>query len=308
MRSRSAAFVGAVLADAALGDPPNALHPVVLIGRVATLARRFAPADAASRRRYGVAMAVAIPGGAALLAHQAERHWPRWLGGRPVAGATLLALAASRRTLLARAIEVADALDAGDLPGARRLLAYHLVSRDTSELDASEVAGATIESVAENLHDGVVAPWLAFAFAGSAGAWAYRATNTLDALWGYHRPFLEELGMGAARLDDLVNLIPARVSAGAICLAAAARGEDAARGWEAWQRDAGQTPSPNAGAPMAAMAGALGVTLTKRDTYRLGEGGREPVAADIRAACRLADTAALLTAAFVAAALVRGNR
>ncbi|MDO9444483.1 MAG: CobD/CbiB family cobalamin biosynthesis protein, partial [Dehalococcoidia bacterium] len=223
MRSRSAAFVGGVLVDAALGDPPNALHPVVLIGRVATLAQRFAPAEASTRRRYGVVMALAIPAGAALLAHQAERRWPRWLGGRPVAGATLLALAASRRTLIARALEVADALDAGDLPEARRLLAYHLVSRDTSDLDASEVAGATIESVAENLHDGVIAPWLAFALAGSAGAWAYRATNTLDSLWGYHQPFLEELGMGAARLDDLVNLVPARVSAAAICMAAAAR-------------------------------------------------------------------------------------
>ena len=308
MRSRSAAFVGGVLADAALGDPPNALHPVVLIGRVAALARRFTPGDAWTRRRYGVAMALAIPAGAALLADQVEHRWPRWLGGRPFAGATLLGLASSRRTLIARALEVANALDADDLPEARRLLAYHLVSRDTSDLDVSEVAGATIESVAENLHDGVIAPWLAFALAGSAGAWAYRATNTLDALWGYHQPFLEELGMGAARLDDLVNLVPARISAAAICLAAAAHGEDAASAWLAWRRDAGRTPSPNAGAPMAAMAGALGVTLTKRDTYRLGEGGRDPIAADIRAACRLADTAALLTAGAVTAALIRGGR
>ncbi|PKN78964.1 MAG: cobalamin biosynthesis protein CobD, partial [Chloroflexi bacterium HGW-Chloroflexi-9] len=108
MRSRSAAFVGGVLADAALGDPPNALHPVVLIGRGATLARRYAPADASNRRLYGIAMALALPAGAALLARQAERRWPRWLGGRPAAGATLLALAASRRALIARALEVAD--------------------------------------------------------------------------------------------------------------------------------------------------------------------------------------------------------
>ncbi|MDP2327344.1 MAG: adenosylcobinamide-phosphate synthase CbiB [Dehalococcoidia bacterium] len=308
MRSRSAAFIGGVLADAALGDPPNALHPVVLIGRVAALARRSAPGDPSTRRRYGVTMALAIPASAALLARQAERRWPRWLGGRPVAGAMLLALAASRRTLIARAVEVADAIDAGDLPEARRLLAYHLVSRDTSDLDASEVAGATIESVAENLHDGVIAPWLTFALAGSAGAWGYRATNTLDALWGYHQPFLEELGMGTARLDDLVNFVPARVSAAAICMAAVARGEDAVSAWTVWRRDARHTPSPNAGAPMAAMAGALGVTLTKRDVYRLGEGGRDPGAADIRAACRLADTAALLTAAAVTTALIRGGR
>ncbi len=309
MHRRFVSMLGGVLLDARLGDPPTALHPVALIGRAASAARRHAPEDAEARRRYGVAAAlgiVAVSGGAA---SWAERRWPPLLGGRVVAGAALLALASSRRTLLLRTTEVADALDRDDLPEARRLLAMHLVSRDTAALDASEVAGAAIESVAENLHDGVVGPWLAYALAGSGGAWAYRAANTLDAMWGYHRPFLEELGMGAARLDDLLNLAPARVGAAAICLAAALHGEDAGGALRTWRRDAALTESPNAGAPIAAMAGALGIVLAKRESYAIGAEGRPPEAADIRRACRLVDTAAHLVAGGLATALLaRGAR
>src|SRR5690606_23633397 len=118
-----------------------------------------------------------------------------------VAGGGLLALASSRRTLLARASEVADALERGDLEEARALTATHLVSRDTSMLDDSGVAAAVIESLAENLSDGVVASWFWFAVAGAPGAWAHRAANTLDAMWGYRGQPYEELGMPAARLD-----------------------------------------------------------------------------------------------------------
>lgn len=303
MFERTIAFAAGIALDARLGDPPNALHPVVLIGRVATLARRLAPADTSARRAYGVAMAGAITGSAALLARVTARCWPAALGGRVAGEAVLLSLASSRRTLLARAAEVADALDRDDLPEARRLLAYHLVSRDTADLTAEEVAGAAIESVAENLHDGVIGPWIACAAAGSAGAWAYRAANTLDSLWGYHEPFLEELGMGAARLDDALNILPARLGAAAITAAAALLNEDAGGALRAWRTDAGRTPSPNAGAPMAAMAGALGVALGKRDTYLLNEAGRSATSSDIRRALRVTDVAAGLVAACIAGIL-----
>src|SRR5690606_8529653 len=206
-------------------------------------------------------------------------------------GAVVLWLAVSRRSLLARAAEVASALEADDLPSARRLLAYHLVSRDTSTLDASEVAGATIESVAENLSDAVVASWCWYLLAGSAGVAAHRAINTLDGMWGYRTPRYEEFGWAAARGDDVANLVAARVTALALVLAA---GSDAPRALGAWRRDRGLTDSPNAGHPMAAMAGALGVTLRKRGQYALGEGGRDPEAADVRRAITLADRSSLL--------------
>lgn len=305
---RATALLGGAVLDAAFNDPPNVLHPVILVGRVAGLAQRFAPRDAERRGLYGVAMALAIPLATATAAREVEGRWPRALGGPTLAAAMLIGLASSRRTLLRRAHEVADALDAGDFEDARRLLAYHLVSRDTSTLDASEVAAAAVESVAENLHDGVIAPWCAAAVAGAPAAWAYRAVNTLDSMWGYHEPFLEELGMGAARLDDALNLVPARLGAAAICAAATLHGGDIAKAWRTWRRDAGRTASPNAGHPMAAMAGALGVVLAKRGAYTLGAGGRDATPADIRRACRIADTAAVLVAVLLLAALSRGER
>lgn len=305
--SRPIALLGGALLDTAFGDPPNAVHPVVLVGRVAALARRLAPGGTRRRRAYGIAMALGITLACTFAAGAVERRWPRILGGRAVGGAVLLDLATSRRALMRRAGEVADALDAGDLDEARRLLAYHLVSRDTSNLDTSEVAAAAVESVAENLHDGVIAPWCVAAIGGAPAAWSYRAMNTLDSLWGYHEPFLEELGMGAARLDDVLNLVPARLSAAAICVAAAGVGGDASRAWQTWRRDASLTSSPNAGHPMAAMAGALGVVLAKHGQYELGVGGRPATAEEIRGACRIADRAVwLVLATLVAATTMAG--
>jgi len=197
----------------------------------------------------------------------------------------------SRRTLIARACEVAEAIEADDLRAARTLLARHLVSRDTSTLDASEVTGATIESVAENLSDGVIAPWCWYLLGGAAGASGYRALNTLDGMWGYRTPQYEAFGWAAARGDDLANLLPGRVTVLALVLAAGAEAPRAAR---AWWHSHGLTASPNAGHPMSAMAGALGVVLEKRGEYALGEGGRAAAAADIRRAVALADRASLL--------------
>jgi adenosylcobinamide-phosphate synthase len=290
--------------DARLTDPPNRWHPVAGIGRLARALERYTPADPDARREFGTAVAVALP----LISAAKTGIAVRSAGGLPIVGrlaetavgAVLLTLASSQRTLLFRAREVADALDGGDLEAARTLLGTHLVSRDTSALDASEVAAATIESVAENLSDGVVAPWCWFVAAGAPGAWAYRAVNTLDAMWGYHDGPYEELGMTAARLDDAMNLVPSRVTA--LAILAAARGG----GTRTWWRDHGNTASPNAGHPMAAMAGALGVELRKGTEYTLGAGQRPPSAADIRDAIVLAKRASLM--ALIALAITASRR
>ncbi|TAJ18797.1 MAG: cobalamin biosynthesis protein CobD [Dehalococcoidia bacterium] len=302
---RAAAFLLGAGGDALLGDPPNVLHPVRAVG---LLARWY---EARSRRAThqriaGLAGAVGIPIASGVIAtvFETARQSP---GGRVVAAAATLALASAQSTLMRRALEVADALDAGDLDDARRLLGYHLVSRETGDLSAGEVAGATIESVAENLGDGVAGPWLAFALAGSGGAWAYRALNTLDSLWGYRSERYAEFGWAAARLDDLANLVPSRAAALAICVGAS--GERGIRSaFDAWRRDRGLTDSPNAGQPMAAMAGALGVTLTKRGHYALGAGFRDAGAGDIRAAVVVARRASLALAVLCLAVIaVRGR-
>ena len=297
MPTRSLPLLAAICLDAACGDPPSAAHPVAWLGRLVRLIEAGAPRPvegAVWRRRYGVAAATALPLALALGVGRLGRA--RGVPGL-LAEAVALDLTTALRALLARADQVRSALDRGAVAEARALLATHLVSRATADLAPSEVAGAAIESVAENLSDGVIAPWVAYAVAGLPGAVAYRAINTLDAMWGYRTPPYADLGFGAARLDDLANLVPARVTAAAICVAAATAGADAAGALRTWGRDAGTTVSPNAGHPMAAMAGALGVTLMKRDAYRLNAAGREPTAHDVARAIRLARHAAAIAAA-----------
>src|SRR6185436_6409500 len=180
---------------------------------------------------------------------------------------------------------------AGDLPGARATLAWHLVSRPTMDLGEGEVAAATVESVAENLTDSIVAPAFLYLAFGLPGAMVYRAINTADAMIGYRDGALEYFGKVAARLDDVLNFVPARLG-GLACVLAAGPGR-ATEAWRILRRDRLQTASPNAGWPMAAMAGALGVVLEKPDTYRLGDGAW-PARADIARAVRLFARAAAI--------------
>ena len=307
-RPHASAFLGALALDMLLGDPPTALHPVGWIGRAVNLVEACAPSSGRSRRRYGIVAATALPllvaGGALCCVRVASRLGAASNMAESAALDTTFAL----HTLLRRADEVRRALEAGDLDEARALLRRHLVSRDVSDLTASEIAGAAIESVAENLSDGVVAPWLAYAALGLPGALAYRTINTLDSMWGYRTERYNDLGFAAANIDDAASWVPARVTALAIVAAAALGGEDTRGAFEVWRRDATQTDSPNAGHPMSAMAGALGVVLTKRGLYTLGGDGREPVPSDIVRAIRVARLAGFASAVLVAAALSRSSR
>ncbi|WP_216323652.1 adenosylcobinamide-phosphate synthase CbiB [Deinococcus aestuarii] len=284
------------LALDALGEPPAGVHPVVWMGSFLNGARgRWRATTPAGRFAEGGAwwgLGAALSTGAGLLAG----HLP---GGWITRGAFLKPLLA-RRALFGAVGEVHAALAAGDLPGARRLLAWHLVSRETGELSAAEVAGVCIESLAENLSDSVVAPLLMFRAGGLPLAALYRYANTADAMWGYRTPDLEHSGKLAARADDLLNLAPARLTALCAVLAAPPAGLDAPGAWRMWRRDAPATPSPNAGHPMSAFAGALGVRLDKRGVYVLNAGGRAPGAADVPRALRLARwTVALATVALL---------
>jgi adenosylcobinamide-phosphate synthase len=186
--------------------------------------------------------------------------------------------------LVQAAERVQTQLEAGDIDGARAAL-RDLVSRDATRLDAGLVASAAIESLAENANDAIVAPWLAFLVGGLPGAYAYRAVNTLDAMVGYHGRY-EHLGKPAARCDDLFNLVPARLTA-ILIIAGVVRDGTAQMAWRTMLRDHTATASPNAGWPMAAMAGALQVRLEKIDHYVLGGTYHPPKAADIATAGHL---------------------
>lgn len=311
---------GALLLDALLRDPPNRLHPVAWLGSGIAAARGWVsrwPGYAGSRVvQFGAGLTV-LAGGATVAA---LAGWSaQWLVRRGFAGrwsplgwlleAWLLQLLLSLRGLTAAAAEVETALQRTDLPEARRLLSWHLVSRDTSELSASEVAAAAIESVAENASDSVVAPLSAYALAGLPGALLYRFVNTADAMLGYRDPAREWLGKAPARTDDLLNWLPARLTALLVILAARtaqADGVDARAAQRTWRRDHAQTDSPNAGHPMSAMAGALSVQLTKRGQYTLGAEHPHPGAKDIGRANRLVRRACMSAALLLSAvALLR---
>lgn len=264
------------LALDALGEPPAKIHPVVYMGHYLKRARDNWSGRAPGQQLAEGAAAWALGAGLAAAAGYLASGLTWYVQG------ALLKPLLARKALFDAVAAVANALEHGDLPEARRLLAWHLVSRDTSGLSTAEVAGAAIESLAENLSDSVVAPMLAYRLGGLPLAAAYRLTNTADAMWGYRTPELEYAGKAAAKADDLLNVAPARLTA--LCALAASGG----RGWRVWARDRRSTSSPNAGHPMSAFAAALGVRLSKRGVYALNPEGREPDAADVRRALRLA--------------------
>jgi adenosylcobinamide-phosphate synthase len=232
------------------------------------------------------ALAVAASMGLVMVAAQLG-----WLGV-VIEGLALKSML-SLRGLAGAALGVRDELERADLAAARAGVGRHLVSRPTGGLDAGQVASATIESVAENLTDAFVAPLLFFLCFGLPGAVAYRVLNTADAMIGYRDGALLYFGRTAARLDDAFNIVPARVGAALIVAAAMVAGADAGRALSTARRDHRRTASPNAGWTMSAMAGALGVRLTKPGAYTLGD-GPAPGQADIARAVRLLAVAAAL--------------
>ena len=279
----------ALLLDVALGEPPNRLHPTVWIGKSVALAEWIAPGAQSSRSLQlvaGAAMALLIPAAWAALACAAtfglmQLHPLAYL----LVVAVLLKTTFSVRMLHRVAADIGRILSAGDVDEARRQMSA-LVSRDTSQLTIGQMAAGAIESVAENITDSIVGPLLAFALFGLPGAVAYRAINTLDSMVGYHGRY-EYLGKASARLDDLVNLVLARLAALLLWAATAVLpGMGGGRAWSVMLAHRSRTESPNAGWTMAAMAGGLGVTLEKVGHYRLGDPAPEPLPKHIGIATR----------------------
>ena len=298
----------ALLLDQTFGDLPNRWHPVAWMGSAITKARRHAPTTGeATRFAYGAGVTL----GGALLTGMTGRTLARLCARLPQPFALLVEAMLLKQTVamagLAHAAhEVQAPLVAGDEVEARRQLAWHLVSRDTSTLDSPRIAAAAIESVAENASDGVVAPLFYYAAFGLPGALVYRWLNTIDSLWGHRDPAHEWLGKGGARMDDVANWLPARLTALLLIAAAFLRGH-AAQAWRIWRRDARLTASPNAGQPMSAMAGALGVELEKVGHYRLGAGLSLPKPHDISHAVMLMRLAVVIGLALTGAITLVAN-
>ncbi|NNG19964.1 cobalamin biosynthesis protein [Naumannella sp. ID2617S] len=290
-----------LLADELFGDPRQG-HPVAGFGRLAQALERRTWRD---DQLAGIAHEAILVGGVAGAAAALQRATTGTGWRLPVTvAATWVVLGGSSLRREAAAVDALLAAD--DLPAARQRI-RNLVGRDPSNLAADELARACVESVAENTSDAVVAPLFWGAVAGLPGLLGYRAVNTLDAMIGHRTPRYRNFGWAAARLDDLANWIPARLCTALTIAAAPLVGGSSTAALRAVRRDAHHHPSPNAGPVEAAFAGALGVRLGGRNSYRgqvedrgtLGDG--PPVTrADIVRANRLALIVSLGAAATAA--------
>ena len=315
----AAAMLCALLIDAAIGWPARLFarigHPVTWLGAlIARLDRGLNRDGAAPRARQaaGGLTVLLVIAAAALPAALLQAALLHALGGAGWAAAAALGVLAwplvAARSLHEHVAAVARPLAAGDLAAARAAVAM-IVGRDPARLDAAGTARAALESLAENASDGVIAPLFWGALLGLPGIAAYKAVNTMDSMIGHRTARHEDFGKAAARLDDLVNLAPARLT-GLLFAAAAPRPGAAAR---VMARDAGAHRSPNAGWPEGAMAGGLGVRLSGPRVYAdrvaqepwLNAGAPDPGAAALGAGLRLYLRAmALVGALLTAAALV----
>jgi adenosylcobinamide-phosphate synthase len=296
---RALAVAAGLVFDRLAGEPPVQPHPVAAFGRVMRKVEDVIYADSrsAGALHLGSGLAVATVTGMVF-------------GSTALATALTTYVAVAGQALGAAAMEVAAALEAGDVERARDLLPA-LVGRDPRGLDDKEIARAAVESVAENTVDAVVAPALWALAAGSSGGLGYRAVNTLDAMVGHRSPRYQSYGWASARADDLAGWIPARLTA---LLVAAVRPASGAEVWRTVRRDARAHPSPNAGVAEAAFAAALGLRLGGVNRYcerielrpPLGA-GRPPEPRDIAPAVRLSRDVGLALAAALAAAGLAGR-
>ncbi len=293
---RALEIVFGCLLDLLMGDPPP--HPVAGIGKaVACLDVRLP-----RTRNAGILLVLVVAGGTWGLS------WAMvWFASRvhPLLGGMLSGVfvfyAMALRTLDREARSVASALAKGDLPTARHRVS-RIVGRDTAGLDEGGVARAAVESVAESSVDAVTAPLFFAALGAGPLALAYRAVNTMDSMIGHRNERYRQFGWAAARLDDLLNWVPARLTGLLLVLSSALTGDDPAGAWRVFRRDRLKHESPNAGHPEAAMAGALGLKLGGPASYAgervekpwLGDGGGGADAASILRAMRLVHAASLM--------------
>jgi adenosylcobinamide-phosphate synthase len=296
MVSLSAIIVGYLL-DLALGDPQNWPHPVRWIGRlinvVQTKVRHHCRSD--SELRWGGLVLWATVVGAAYIASWAiltalaPFPWLQW-----IAETVMIYTVLATKCLSDAANDVYRVLQGGSLAEARVQLSY-IVGRDTSQLSAEQISRATVETVAENSVDGVIAPLFFLFIGGVPLAMAYKAVNTLDSMVGYKTPKYQAIGYFSARIDDVANFIPARLSWLLLTAAAAIEGMDYRRALRLGWRDRYQHKSPNCAWSEATVAGALGVRLGGPNVYFgqwvekpwLGDSHRDIEAEDIRRCIRL---------------------
>ncbi|MEO0671883.1 MAG: adenosylcobinamide-phosphate synthase CbiB [Pseudomonadota bacterium] len=308
-------LLAALAIDAVVGDPDfvwrRVPHPVVPIGRlIAALDRRLnaEQASAETKQANGV-FAIAVVTGLAVIAGLVLATVSRALPFGWMIEVVIAAIFIAQNSLYRHVADVAAALETGGLDAGRSAVA-RIVGRDPATLDEAGVSRAAIETLAENFSDGVVAPAFWFLVAGLPGLIAYKSINTADSMIGYRTERHRDFGWAAARLDDVVNIVPARISGLLIAIASGVARAAPADALRIMLRDARLHASPNAGWPEAAMAAATGLALAgprvyggakTTDPFLHDEGRRDAGPADIRVALRVFLAAAALHVLVVAA-------
>ncbi|GIP22555.1 adenosylcobinamide-phosphate synthase CbiB [Paenibacillus sp. J22TS3] len=309
----------AYVVDRLVGDPRSIPHPVVGMGRAITRIEAAIRRHVQPRRfkAAGVLLPLLVAGGAFALTWGLIWLLAKispWLAA--AAEVWLIATTVAAKGLKDAGMEVYHCLKEGDLPAARQSLGM-IVGRDTAHLDSPDIVRGAVETVAENIVDGVVSPLFYAAIGGAPLAMAYRAVNTLDSMVGYKNDKYIHLGWASARLDDVANYIPARLTALLLIVSAWAMKLDAGRAYRTVRRDASAHPSPNSGYPESAVAGSLGVRLGGENVYHgvssfrayMGDKTRELVPDDIpkTAAMLMWVSNASVLAAAIVLALVEGG-
>ncbi len=301
-------LLAAAAVDVAIGDPRWLPHPVRAMGLVIAWfdehIRLFCK-SAAGLRMAGCCLAFGLPA-AAYWTGSFMIEYVSSLSGflGQALGVGLASTTLAWRDLRDHAAAVSHTLVEGDLPGAR-LAVGMIVGRDTESLPEPEIVRATVETIAESAADGVIAPLVFLTLGGPPLALAYKAVSTLDSMIGHRDERYADLGWASARLDDLVNWIPARLTGGCMVLAAglaSGQWERTIQSWVILLRDGAKHPSPNSGRPEAAMAGALGVQLGGTNYYDgiaherpvMGNDSRALVPGDIQRALRIMTMTAFL--------------
>lgn len=261
----------AFLIDTIIGDPRTKYHPVVLMGKlIALLEHCFYRADDSDNKKFvmGIMLVIItllisyeVAAEIMMLSYQIPFSW-----GSAAVGGLLLSFTISPNSLAKAGKGIYALLIMGELTEAREKVGW-IVGRDTKDLDDAEIARATIETIAENTVDGIIAPLFFFVLGGVPLAVLYRAANTMDSMIGYKTEKYLYFGRGAAKLDDVLNYIPARITAMLFLFSALILGFDYRNAYRIMQRDAAKHPSPNGGYAEATMAGALHIRLGGMNSY-----------------------------------------
>ena len=292
--------ISALILDLCLGDPKNKFHPTswigIFIAKLVPLIKNKSPQKEKLGGIFLVIIVTSVISALLAFLFLGIKNLSTELVGiiiSIIVGTVLLKTTIAIRGMEKHALAVMDSIEKNDLESARINLSM-IVKRDTKNLDKNHVLSGTLESISENTVDGVTGPLFYFAFFGIIGAFVYRIVNTIDSMIGYKTSIFRNVGWFGANCDKILNYIPARITSFLMIIGAMILGNNWKNSYQIIKRDAKNTESPNAGYPMAALAGALGTRFEKIDHYSIGEGKIELTKSHLHSAISLMKITSIL--------------